>query len=172
MGTTYKKLNVNVIKRICKKTSILWNAEYKITFNSQNSIGSWTYPSCFAYYGDSIVISTANSDRTRTITCYKWDSPTEPRWSNTITWPANNAQYTYTNFSVDLTGRITVDNAMTITASCTRTLNSYTVTWNYLSAYPDTWTTGIQTYNYGDTPSSTSPSTVTSGNERKVFTSW
>ena len=123
MGTTYKKLNVDAIKRICKKTSILWNAKYKITFNSQNSIGSWTCPSHFAYYGDIIVISTANSDRTRTITCYKWDSPTEPRWSNTITWPANNAQYTYTNFNVDLIGRITVDNAMTITASCTRTLN-------------------------------------------------
>ena len=172
MGITYKKLNVSAIKRICKKTSILWNAEYKITFNLQNSIGSWTYSSCSAYYGDIIVISTANSDRTRTITCYKWDSPTEPRWSNTITWPANNAQYTYTNFKVDLIGRITVENAMTITASCTRTLNSYTITWKYLSAYPDTWTTGIQTYNYGDTPSRTSPSTVTSGNERKAFTSW
>ena len=172
MGTTYKKLNVDTIKRICKKTSILWNAEYKINFNSQNSIGSWTYSSCSAYYGDIIVISTANSERTRTITCYKGDSPAEPRWSNTITWPANNAQYTYTNFSVDLNGRITVENAMTITASCTRTLNSYIITWKYLSAYPDTWTTGIQTYNYGDTPSSTSPNTVTSGLLRKVFTSW
>ena len=63
MGTTYKKLNVSAIKRICKKTSILWNAEYKITFNSQNSIGSWTYTSCSAYYGDINVISTANSER-------------------------------------------------------------------------------------------------------------
>ena len=172
MGTAYKKLNVAVIKRIYKKTSILWNAEYKITFNSQNSIGSWTHSSCLAYYGDIIAISTSNSERTRTITCYKWDSPAEPRWSNTITWPKNDAQYTYANFSVYLPGSVMVEKDMTITAFCTRTLNSYTITWKYLSAYPDTWKTETQTYNYGDTPSRTSPSTVTSDNKRKIFTSW
>ena len=128
MGTTYKKLNVDVIKRIYKKTTILWNTEeYKITFNSQNSIGSWTHSSCLAYYGDIIATSTANSDRTRIITCYKWDYPTEERWSNTITWPDNNVQYTYTNFNVNLAGRVMIEKDMTITASCTRTLNNYPV---------------------------------------------
>ena len=52
------------------------------------------------------------------------------------------------------------------------TINSYTITWKYLSAYPDTWTTATETYNYGDTPSRANASTVTSGNERKVFKSW
>ena len=128
MGTTYKKLNVDVIKRIYKKTTILWNTEkYEITFNSQNSIGSWTCSSCSAYYGDIIAISTANSDRTRIITCYKWDYPTEKRWSNTITWPDNNVQYTYTNFNVNLAGRVMIEKDMTITAYCTRTLNNYPV---------------------------------------------
>ena len=44
-----------------------------------------------------------------------------------------------------------------------------TVTWKYLTAYPDTWTTVTETYNYDAKPSRSNPSTVTSGNERKVF---
>ena len=53
----------------------------------------------------------------------------------------------------------------------TSTVRSYTITWKYLSAYPDAWTTATQTYNYGDTPSKT-VSNVTSGKTRKAFVSW
>ena len=179
MGT-YIKLDPNAIKRIYKKTTILRNAKCTITFNTRitdtdESAGDWATVSEIAEYGDILVVSTATSEtsgRTHTITCYKWDSPNTQRWSNTIRWLDNDVQYTYTNFSVNLTSSKIVEENMTITASCTRTLNSYTITWKYLSAYPDTWTTGIQTYNYGDTPSRISPSTVTSGLLRKVFTSW
>ncbi len=61
-----------------------------------------------------------------------------------------------------------------IYSTFTSTVRSYTITWSYLSAYPNTWTTDTQSYNYGATPSRTSPSTVTntSNNERKVFTFW
>lgn len=53
----------------------------------------------------------------------------------------------------------------------TSTVRSYTITWKYLSAYPNIWTTETQTYKYGATPSKT-VSNVASGKTRKAFVSW
>lgn len=68
----------------------------------------------------------------------------------------------------------TSSTTINIYSTFTSTVRSYTITWKYLSAYPNTWTTDTQSYNYGATPSRTSPSIVTntSNDERKVFTSW
>lgn len=48
----------------------------------------------------------------------------------------------------------------------------FTVTWRFLSAYPNTWTTATENYYYGDTPSRAAAATVTSGNGQKVFAQW
>ena len=71
--------------------------------------------------------------------------------------------------SLPITGTVSCED---INKSVTATINTYTITWKYLSAYPDTWTTTTESYNYGATPSRTAPSTVTSGNNRKVFANW
>lgn len=68
---------------------------------------------------------------------------------------------TYTNSGV------TSDDSWAPTA----TIQSFTITWKWLSDY-STWSTATETYNYGETPSRSSPSTVTSGNSRKVFDNW
>ena len=101
---------------------------------------------------------------------------------------ASTAQYNYTfsAWKLGSTSGSTVTSGSTTNAGSTSsttikiystftsTVRSYTITWSYLSAYPNTWTTDTQSYNYGATPSRTSPSTVTntSNDERKVFTSW
>lgn len=162
MGATYIKLNATALKRVYKKESIWWSAKYKISFDTQikgsnDLAGYWETSSAVAEYGDILVVSTETSTRTRTITCYRWDSPNDMRWSNTITWPDNTAQYTYADFNTSLTATKTVDNNFTITASCTRTLNQYQITWKYLDTYKDpTVASNLKstpvTYNYGDTP--------------------
>ena len=130
--------------------------------------GSWNSSSQTAYYGDKITVS-GNS-----VICYKWDNNSTARWTVKVTASSNDAQYTYSAVTIAESSIASVTAEATFTAYNTRTLNAYTITWKYLSAYPDTWTTATQTYNYGATPSRTSPSTVTnmSNNERKIFTSW
>ena len=130
--------------------------------------GSWSSSSQTAYYGDKITVS-GNS-----VICYKWDNNSTARWTVKVTASSNTAQYTYSAVTIAESSIASVTAAATFTAYNTRTLNSYTVTWKYLSAYPDTWATATQSYNYGATPSRTSSSTVTntSNTLRKVFTSW
>lgn len=55
------------------------------------------------------------------------------------------------------------NNGVTSTPSWGPSVNidTCTITWKYLSAYPDTWATATETYNYGQTPSRTAPSNVT-----------
>ena len=162
MGATYIKLNATALKRVYKKESIWWSAKYTISFDTQingshDLDGYWETSSAVAEDGDIWVVSTETSTRTRTITCYRWDSPNDIRWSNTITWPDNTAQYTYADFNTSLTDTKTVDNNFTITASCTRTLNQYQITWKYLDTYKDpTVASNLKStsvhYYYGDTP--------------------
>lgn len=130
--------------------------------------GSWNSSSQTAYYGDKITVS-GNS-----VICYKWDNNSTARWTVKVTASSNDAQYTYSAVTIAESDIASVTAEAAFTAYNTRTLNAYTITWKYLSAYPDTWTTATQAYNYGATPSRTSPSTVTnmSNNERKIFTSW
>ena len=130
--------------------------------------GSWSSSSQTAYYGDKITVS-GNS-----VICYKWDNNSAARWTVKVTASSNTAQYTYSAVTIAESSIASVTAAAAFTAYNTRTLNSYTVTWKYLSAYPDTWATATQSYNYGSAPSRTSPSIVTntSNTLRKVFTSW
>lgn len=130
--------------------------------------GSWSESSQTAYYGDTITVSGV------TVTCYKWDNKSTTRWKVSVYPSTNNAKYIYSTPTIAGSNIDSVTAAASFTASNTRTLRSFTITWKYLSAYPNTWTTDTQSYNYGATPSRTSPSTVTntSNNERKVFTSW
>ena len=145
MGTTYIKLNSTALKRVYKKESILWSAGYTVTFSTKvdgksNVAGRWDTSSATVQYGDTLVVTkniTKNNSRTCTITCYKWDSPNDTRWYHTITWPDDDAQYTYTDFNVDLTGSKIVEGNFTITASCTSTINKYQITWKYLEEYKD-----------------------------------
>ena len=58
-----------------------------------------------------------------------------------------------------------------VTAHTTAAQNSYTITWSYRDSY-SSWTTASTSYAYGATPSRTLPSTVTSGGNRYVATSW
>ena len=127
--------------------------------------GSWSSSSQTAYYGDRITVSD------NSVTCYKWDAASTARWTVTVTASSDNAQYTYSAVTIAESDIASVTAAATFTAWNTRTVNSYTITWKYLSAYPDTWTTATQTYNYGDTPSKT-VSNVASGKTRKAFVSW
>lgn len=176
MSDTFVKFNTTILKRIHKKNSILWNTRYEITFTSSpaNS-GTWDTTHAYAEYGDILVISNEDSESTRSriITCYMWSNPSEPRWSNKMTWPNNSAQYKYFDFKISgLTDTIIVEKNITIAASCTRELNKYTITWKYLEAYPDTWTTSTQTYTYGAKPSRTTALTVTSGTLRNYSIGW
>ena len=127
--------------------------------------GSWSKSSQTAYYGDKITVSD------NSVTCYKWDATSTARWTVTVTASSDNAQYTYSTVTIAESGIDSVTAAATFTAWNTRTVNSYTITWKYLSAYPDTWTTETQAYNYGAKPSKT-VSNVTSGKARKAFVRW
>ena len=128
--------------------------------------GSWSKSSQTAYYGDKITVSGT------TVICYKWDATSTERWRVTVTPSSNTAQYTYSAVTIAGSSNIeSVAGDVVYTASNTRTTNSYTITWKYLSAYPDTWTTATEAYTYGATPSRTA-STVTSGSFRKVSTGW
>ena len=128
--------------------------------------GSWSRSSQTAYYGDKITVSDT------TVTCYKWDDNSIARWTVTVTASSDNAQYTYSAVTIAESGIDSVTAAATFTAWNTRTVNSYTITWKYLSAYPDTWTTATESYSYGATPSRANPGAVTSGKTRKAFVSW
>ena len=127
--------------------------------------GSWSKSSQTAYYGDRITVSD------NSVTCYKWDAASTARWTVTVTASSDNAQYTYSAVTIAESGIDSVTAAAAFTAWNTRTINSYTITWKYLTAYPDTWTTETQTYKYGATPSKT-VSNVASGKTRKAFVSW
>ena len=127
--------------------------------------GSWSSTSQTAYYGDRITVSD------NSVTCYKWDAASTARWTVTVTASSDNAQYTYSAVTIAESGIDSVTAAAAFTAWNTRTINSYTITWKYLTAYPDTWTTETQTYKYGATPSKT-VSNVTLGKTRKAFVSW
>ena len=127
--------------------------------------GSWSKSSQTAYYGDRITVSDNG------VTCYKWDATSTARWTVTVTASSDNAQYTYSAVTIAESGIDSVTAAAAFTAWNTRTINSYTITWKYLTAYPDTWTTETQTYKYGATPSKT-VSNVTLGKTRKAFVSW
>lgn len=55
----------------------------------------------------------------------------------------------------------------------TRKVHTYTITWKYLSAYPSTWTTTTETYNYNATPSRTGSNVTNSAdNAREYFLQW
>ena len=127
--------------------------------------GSWSIGGIKAEYGDKITVSD------NSVTCYTWYNTSTIRWTATVTSYPNDAQYTYSAVTIIGSDIASVTAETKFTAWNTRTLNSYTITWNYLSAYPDTWTTETQTYDYGATPSKT-VSNVTSGSFRKVPTSW
>ena len=135
------------------------------TTANKSLYGSWSKSSQTAYYGDKITVS-GNS-----VICYKWDNNSTARWTVKVTASSNDAQYTYSAVTIAESSIASVTAATTFTAYNTRTLNSYTITWKYLSAYPDTWTTATESYSYGATPSRT-VSNVTSGNARKVPTGW
>lgn len=127
--------------------------------------GSWSIGGIKAEYGDKITVSD------NSVTCYTWYNTSTIRWTATVTSYPNDAQYTYSAVTIIGSDIASVTAETKFTAWNTRTLNSYTITWKYLSAYPDTWTTETQTYDYGATPSKT-VSNVTSGSFRKVPTSW
>ena len=135
------------------------------TTANKSLYGSWSKSSQTAYYGDKITVS-GNS-----VICYKWDNNSTARWTVTVASYSNDAQYTYSAVTIAESNIASVTAEAAFTAYNTRTLNSYTITWKYLSAYPDTWATETQTYDYGATPSKT-VSNVTSGSARKVPTGW
>ncbi len=55
----------------------------------------------------------------------------------------------------------------------TRKVHTYTITWKYLSAYPSTWTTATETYNYNATPSRTGYNVANNAdNAREYFVQW
>ncbi len=85
-------------------------------------------------------------------------------------WQGTNYSWTVTHaagYEGQTTGSGTVGDTNVV--SPTATLIDYTITWKYLTAYPDTWTTVSETYHYNDIPSRASAATVTSGTSRKVF---
>lgn len=135
------------------------------TTANKSLYGSWSSSSQTAYYGDKITVSGT------TVTCYKWEATSTARWTVTVSASSNTAEYTYSAVTIAESNIASVTAEAAFTAYNTRTLNSYTITWKYLSAYPDTWATDTESYNYGATPSRTA-STVTSGNARKVPTGW
>lgn len=127
--------------------------------------GTWSNGnSLTAYYGDKVTRSG------NTVTCYKWDATSTVRWTNTLNPFTNTAQYTYTA-TASGNGSSSLTDNISFSATSTRTLNSYTITWSYQSAY-GVWTTATETYNYGDTPSRSSPGDVTSGTSKQVFIGW
>lgn len=67
-----------------------------------------------------------------------------------------------------------VKSEMTINIDwATRKVHTYTITWKYLSAYPSTWTTTTETYNYNATPSRTGNNVTNSAdNAREYFLQW
>lgn len=125
-----------------------------------------------AYVGD-----TVNNSSSNTVVCYYpgANGSLVERWRVTAYKASDTAQYAYTGTPtlVDFNWVLSDTTSKTVSAGgITATERSYTITWKYLSAYPDTWTTTTETYKYGSTPSRTDASTVTSGTSRKVFTSW
>ena len=136
------------------------------TTANKSLYGSWSSSSQTAYYGDKITVSGT------TVTCYKWDNISTARWTVKVSASSNTAEYTYSAVTIAESNIASVTAEAAFTAYNTRTLNSYTITWKYLSAYPDTWATATESYNYGATPSRANPSTVTSGSARKVFVRW
>lgn len=97
-------------------------------------------------------------------------------------WSASSSNYTGTN---GVTGNVTANFTFTQgsaqtesnwigggeTPISTGSQATYTITWQWRDSY-DHWTTTTETYNYGATPSRSNPSTVTSGNYRRVPTGW
>lgn len=133
--------------------------------------GTWLYTINIGDYVSSVKWSDDNSTWTTITsnTTVEIDSG-KTLYIQAVSYNTTDAQYTYTPSNFDIT-RTEANEGGSVTVSQTRTLNSYTITWKWMDTY-STWTTTTQTYNYGDTPSRTSPSTVTSGNNRKVFASW
>ena len=133
--------------------------------------GTWLYTINIGDYVSSVKWSDNNINWTTITsnTTVEIDSG-KTLYIQAVSYNTTTAQYTYTpsNFSIT---RTEADEGGSVTVSQTRTLNSYIITWKWLDTY-SSWTTTTQTYNYGDTPSRTSPSTVTSGNNRKVFSNW
>lgn len=135
------------------------------TTANKSLYGSWSSSSQTAYYGDKITVS-GNS-----VICYKWDNNSTTRWTVTVSASSNTAEYTYSAVTIAESSIASVTAAATFTAYNTRTLNSYTITWKYMSAY-GSWTTATESYNYSATPSRTLPDTVYSSNKRYVSLNW
>lgn len=121
-----------------------------------------------AYYGD--IISTSGN----VVTCKKWDATSTNRWQVTATATADTTQYSYSTPTITGGSIDSVTAAATITGSNNRTTNSYTITWKYLSAYPSTWATITESYNYGATPSRSDPGNVadSAGTSRQRSDNW
>lgn len=125
------------------------------------SYGTWSGAAATAYYGDYINISG------NTVTCKAGGSSGSARWTRTLS--ANAADNTYT-YSASITSTsFTVTGAATIATTSSRSYINYTITWAYLTAYPDTETTVTETYHYGDTPSRTSPGDVQGTGSSSVY---
>lgn len=94
-------------------------------------------------------------------------------------------EYTFSGWKLGSTGGSDVESGTTLNPGSTSsttikiypaftsTLISYTITWKYLSAYPDTWTTETQIYHYGNIPSRSGLAVYSdSGRARQAFIKW
>lgn len=126
----------------------------------------------------STVLETDSNVKYGAVLTYNGSTPSKPstaQYSYAFsTWKLGSTSgSTVTSGSTTNAGS-TSSTTINIYSTFTSTVRSYTITWKYLQTYSETWTTETQTYDYGATPSRTSPSTVTntSNTFRKVFTSW
>ena len=112
---------------------------FTITFALGGSnYGSWGSATKTAYYGDKITRSG------NTVTCYIGSTSTA-RWTNTFT-NGSATGYTYSVSYNSITSPVT--GIQTITATTSRSLNSYTIT--FTGTYC-TWGSSTKTAYYGDT---------------------
>lgn len=126
----------------------------------------------------STVLETDSNVAYNAVLTYNGSTPSKPstdQYSYTFSaWKLGSTSGSTVTSGTTTNAGSTSSTTIKIYSTFTSTVRSYTITWKYLSAYPDTWATATQTYDYGTTPSRTSPSTVTntSNTLRKVFTSW
>lgn len=126
-----------------------------IAANSSKTISSLT-PNTTYYFK----LTCASSTRTR----YDRSVSASPASVNSVT-----GAVTITFTGAEDSGHTETRTITSIASQATRP--QYTITWSWEDTFGHSTTT-TEAYDYNATPSRTSPSTVTSGNTRHVFTQW
>ena len=100
--------------------------------------------------------------------------PSTPEYEYTFSgWKLGSTSGSDVQSGTTLNPGSTSSTTIKIYPAFTRTTISYTITWKYLSAYPNIWTTETQTYKYGATPSRSGLTKYSdSGRARQYFIKW